>query len=188
MKLLTHPDVYEPSDDSYLLADVLKNYGNLEGKDVLDIGTGTGILALVAAQKGASVIASDINDKAIEIAKKNAALNDVKIEFRKSDLFENIKEKFDLIVFNSPYLPVNDKINFLIEMAWNDDGTIEKFFEEVDAHLKDDGKFLILLSSLTKISPERYTEKFVMEKVASKKLFFEEIFVVEGKMKKNKEK
>jgi len=60
---------------------------------VLDIGTGTGILALVAAQKGASVIASDINDKAIEIAKKNAALNDVKIEFRKSDLFENIRIK-----------------------------------------------------------------------------------------------
>ena len=100
----------------------------------------------------------------------------------------SINEKFDLIVFNSPYLPVNDKINFLIEMAWNDDGTIEKFFEEVDAHLKDDGKFLILLSSLTKISPERYTKKFKMEKVALKKLFFEEIFVVEGKMKKKKEK
>ncbi|OQX18399.1 MAG: hypothetical protein BWK75_06690 [Candidatus Altiarchaeales archaeon A3] len=199
VELITHPDVYEPSDDSYLLADVLKNYENLEGKDVLDIGTGTGILALIAAQKGASVIASDINDKAIELAKKNAALNDVifknevlkihersdwKVVFRKSDLFENINEKFDLIVFNSPYLPVNDKINGVIERAWNDEGAIEKFFEEVDAHLKDDGKFLILISSLTKISLDKYAEKFVMNKIASEKLFFEEIFVIEGSIKK----
>ncbi|CEG13988.1 HemK related protein (fragment) [groundwater metagenome] len=54
--------------------------------------------------------------------------------------------------------------------------------------MKNDGKFLILLSSLTKISLERYTEKFVMEKVTSKKLFFEEIFVIKGKMKKKNEK
>ncbi len=190
VELITHPDVYEPSDDSYLLADILKNYENLEGKDVLDIGTGTGILAIIAAQKGASVSGADINDKALETAKKNAALNDVKIVFRKSDLFENINEKFDLIVFNSPYLPPETQglSNKLLERAWNDDGTIEKFFEEVDAHLKDDGKFLILLSSLTKISLERYTEKFVMEKVTSKKLFFEEIFVAEGKMKNKNEK
>ncbi|MDI6730748.1 MAG: methyltransferase, partial [Candidatus Altarchaeum sp.] len=157
VKLITHPDVYEPSDDSYLLADILKNYKNLQYKDVLDIGTGTGILAIIAAQKGASVIGADINDKVLEIAKNNANLNNVKIEFRKSDLFENINEKFDLVVFNSPYLPVNDKINGMIERAWNDDGTKEKFFEEINAHLKNDGKFLILLSSLTKISLERYT-------------------------------
>ncbi|CEG12044.1 conserved hypothetical protein [groundwater metagenome] len=189
VELITHPDVYGPSDDSYLLADILKNY-DLEGKDVLDIGTGTGILAIIAAQKCASVSGSDINDKALEIAKKNAALNDAKIEFMKSDLFEGINEKFDLIVFNSPYLPPETQgfSNKILEKSWNDDGTIEKFFEEVDAHLKDDGKFLILLSSLTKISLERYTEKFVMEKVTSKKLFFEEIFVIKGKMKKKNEK
>jgi len=185
MELITTPDVYEPSDDSYLLADALKNY-NLKGKYVLDIGTGTGILAIAAAQKNASVIATDINDKAIEIAKKNAALNGVKIEFRKSNLFEGINEKFDLIVFNSPYLPVEtEKIsNKILEKAWNDDGTVKRFFERVDTHLKDEGKFLLLLSSLTKISLERYAEKFMVKKVASKKMFFEEIFVVEGKKKK----
>jgi len=201
IKLITSPEVYEPSDDSYMFVEVLKDYNDLEGYDVLDIGTGTGILAIIAAQKGASVIATDINENAIEIAKKNAMLNDVhersegKIEFIKSDLFENITKKFDVIFFNPPYLPINDnaddKINYrsyksgsLIEKAWNDNGAIVKFFGEVDAHLKSCGNFLILLSSLTKISLDKYKEKFRLRKIASKKLFFEEIFVLEGSTKK----
>ncbi len=184
LKIITHPDVYEPSDDSYLMVEVLEKL-DLKGRDILDIGTGTGILAIISAKKGANVIGCDINDKSIELARINGKLNNVKIEFVKSDLFENIHKKFDIIIFNPPYLP-SDKKNFLtedlIEKAWNDDGTIKRFFNAVENYLKRDGKFYIVLSSLTDISLNEY-KKFEMRKVASKKFFFEEIFVIEGKIK-----
>ena len=92
--------VYEPSEDSFLLGQNLKV---LETDDVLDMGTGCGILAIIMAKKAKSVLAVDINPFALNCAIKNAKSNSVKekINFLRGDLFQSIipHKKFNLIIF-----------------------------------------------------------------------------------------
>ncbi len=178
LKFRTHQDVYEPAEDSFLLAE---NLITGRGDFILDIGTGTGIQAIVAAEKVRRVLAIDINPWAIKLAKENAKLNGVEnIEFWAGDFFECMKndrvntcamganeingipELFDLIVFNPPYLPVKmsddqntptnpDNIRY-IERAWsggkNGTGIINRFIDNVSDYLKTGGRFELLISSL----------------------------------------
>ena len=78
-----------------------------KGEDVLDIGTGTGLHAIFAAENANHIVATDIDPRSIENAKKNAELNGVsnKIDFRVGDLLAPLKddEKFDVIYFNIAY-------------------------------------------------------------------------------------
>lgn len=76
------------------------------GKEkVLDLCTGSGILAISLAKAGASVSASDISPKALEVALENASSHQVTIDFRKGDLFSIWQgEIFDLIISNPPYI------------------------------------------------------------------------------------
>jgi len=112
--------VYEPAEDSFLLAEKM----TVEEDDAfLDMGTGCGILAVLAAEKAKSVVAVDINPYAIECAIKNAEMNGARerIEFRHGDLFQPIKpnERFSLILFNAPYLPSEpDEERSWIGKAW----------------------------------------------------------------------
>lgn len=73
---------------------------------ILDMGTGSGAIAVALAVnfKNAKVFACDISENALSLAAENAALNNVCIEFVKSDWFENIEGKFDIIISNPPYL------------------------------------------------------------------------------------
>lgn len=179
----TSCDVYEPSDDSFLLAE---NLIAQKGDFCLDVGCGSGILAVELAKRGCSVVAVDVNPKAVELTARNARLNGVgrQIEVRESDLFENVPEKFDFIVFNTPYLPVTDE--GVLAKAWSGgEGfkVIHKFLSEVSGHLNKDGKFEILISSLTKLDVDKYGDKFVFERIASQKMFFEEIYILAGRMK-----
>lgn len=146
-----HPDVYNPSDDSFLLA---KHVAGFSRGRVLDMGTGCGIQALAAAEKADSVLAVDINAHAIECARKNAKACGLsnKIKFRKSDLFSDISpsEKFDLIIFNPPYLPTSpeEKTRGPLDAAWNGgkDGrkVIDCFLKQFARHLAEDGSLLLL--------------------------------------------
>ena len=73
---------------------------------VLDLCTGSGAIAIAIKSKtGAQVTASDISDDALSLAKENAANLNLDIDFIKSDMFEGIDSKFDLIVSNPPYIP-----------------------------------------------------------------------------------
>jgi len=144
-------DVYEPSDDSFLLAGCVSKFAS--GR-VLDMGTGCGIQAIIAAQKSNSIVAADISKPALECAKKNAAANGVagKIEFRESNLFSNFlpNEKFDTIIFNPPYLPTanEEKTSGILDAAWNGgrDGRkiIDAFLNQFPPYLSDSGKLLLL--------------------------------------------
>ena len=178
-------DVYRPAEDSFLLAE---NLLVEEGDTVLDIGTGTGILALAAAEKADRVVGTDINPITVELARENARVNGIgNVDFFRCDLFPPGNERFDLIVFNPPYLPVNEP--GLLEKAWSggEGGIeiIERFLDSVSDYLKGGGIFELLVSSLCDL--ERIDE--VMKKnqieyeiIAKRKLFFEELSVVKGKI------
>jgi len=136
--------IYEPREDSHLIKKYIKNYS--KNKKVLDIGTGSGILAKEARKYTKNVTASDINKECL----KN--LKGIKTIY--SDLFEKIKGKFDLIIFNPPYLPLDKREDE--ESALSTTGgikgyeTLERFLNELKFHLNKDGKALIVFSSLTK--------------------------------------
>lgn len=73
---------------------------------ILDMGTGSGAIAVALAKnfKNAKVFACDISENALSLAAENAKLNKVNVEFIKSNWFENIRDKFDIIISNPPYL------------------------------------------------------------------------------------
>ncbi|MDP4012387.1 MAG: class I SAM-dependent methyltransferase [Candidatus Nanoarchaeia archaeon] len=73
-----------------------------KGKKVLDLGTGSGFIGIYLALEGREVTSSDINPNALEVAKENAFNLNAEIKFILSDLFNNIHDKFDLILFNPP--------------------------------------------------------------------------------------
>ncbi len=95
-------------ETEYLVEKIIKENPSLES--VLDIGTGSGAIAVSLKKElpNCNVTASDISEKALEIAKKNAAENQVTIEFIQSDLFENIEDKYSVIVSNPPYIPLRE--------------------------------------------------------------------------------
>ena len=84
---------------------------------VLDLCTGSGCIAITIKNKTSSqVFASDISNKAIKVAKKNAGNLNADVCFIKSDMFKNIAERFDVIVSNPPYIPSDDCDNLNIEV------------------------------------------------------------------------
>ncbi len=81
-----------------------------ENKNVLDLCTGSGAIAIaIKAKTNAQVTAVDVSDGAIELAKENAKINNTNIEFIESNMFENLAErKFDMIISNPPYIKSQD--------------------------------------------------------------------------------
>lgn len=182
--------IYTPKEDSYLLAEEVKKYA--KDKSVLDMGTGSGIQALAAKSAGAkSIIVSDINIEAVTQAKKQ--FKRYKIRVIHSNLFEKVNGKFDLIIFNPPYLPEDkreDKDSALSTTGGKKgDEIIVNFLKKATRHLNNNGIILLLISSLT---PERRINnlmkrlKLNSKVIASQKIFFEEIFVLEIKKHKFK--
>lgn len=150
-------DVYEPAEDSFLFAE---NLGVNEGEHVLDMGTGCGILGVLAAKKAHAVLSVDINPHAIRCAKQNAALNSVrgKMSFLQSDLFTSLgaQEQFDVILFNAPYLPSEDGEDaFWLGRAWAGGATgrqvLDRFISQAPCHLKQTGRILLMQSTLANV-------------------------------------
>ena len=156
MRLLTPPGVFAPISDSRFLADVLREQTLPLRASVLDLCTGTGILAITAARRGVrDVTAVDCSRRAILTTKLNARLNGVKVRALRGDLFAPVgDQRFDAIVSNPPYVPAetDDLPSKGIERAW-DAGTdgrvlLDRVIEEAPDHLKPGGFLLIVSSSI----------------------------------------
>jgi len=160
---------------------------------VLDIGTGCGIIAIIAAKKAKRVIATDVNPHAIKCAKHNAEANEVvsKVDMRQGDLFQPLRknERFNLIVFNAPYLPSFPlEQNTWIGRSWAGGSSgrhiIDRFIEKAPRYLKRNGRILLVQSSLANIDEtlKEFREAGLRSQVvAEKKVAFETIVVVQAK-------
>lgn len=169
--------IYRPREDSYLLEKEVRKYS--KGGNVLDMGTGSGIQAIAAKKAGAkSVTACDILGEAVK------KVHFMGIRTIKSNLFSNVKGKFDLIIFNPPYLPMDpreDKESALSTSGGRmGDEVILRFLKNAKKHLGLNGMILLVISSLT--PQKRITELLEKEgltfgTVASEKLFYETLYV-----------
>jgi release factor glutamine methyltransferase len=172
--------VYAPEEDSYLIEEAVRKYAY--GK-TLDIGTGTGILGIAAAQEGCDVTFSDINDKALECARINAKENGVRGRFIESDLFKNIQGKFNTVIFNPPYLPPDGRRQTPMDTAtyggMNGREIIDRFLREYLLHVEDDHVILLLESSLNGYTKD--TDAMNAEIVCRGSQFFEELVVLKFK-------
>jgi len=185
--LYVKENVYEPSDDSFLLAENLE----VNEKDVvLDVGTGCGILGILAAKTAKKVVAVDINPYAIRCAKENAELNSVlrRMDFLQCDLLApfRLQKMFTLIIFNAPYLPSKpEEQKTWIELSWagGTDGreVIDRFIRQVPEYLAEDGRIMLVQSSLANV---KRTVRMLEEKnfeskiVAKRKIPFETLVVI----------
>jgi release factor glutamine methyltransferase len=154
MRLITLPGVFSPRSDAYLLGTCLSREGLGPGRRVLDVGTGSGILAVMAAHAGAAVTAVDVSRRALLTAQINARLNRVRIRGRRGDLLEPVRgERFDAIVSNPPYVPGPEKLPGAgPSRAWEGgaDGRVvlDRLCDEAPDLLAPDGVVLFVHSSL----------------------------------------
>ncbi len=147
--------IYLPAEDSYLLAEEAKKYiSNPKSKSrdtrILDMGAGSGVQALAAISAGVSrknVLCADINPKALKKLRRQ------KLNAVLSDLFSRIstKSKFNLIIFNPPYLP-ESRYDKQPDTTAGKRGCelITKFLAQAKSHLVNEGVILLLFSSLSK--------------------------------------
>ncbi len=148
-KFRVFKNVFWPFEDSKAL---VKNFQIHENDTVLDIGTGSGVIAVFSAYKGAKkVVAVDINPDAYRTAKENAKLHgfENRIEVRLSDVFKAIKdnEKFDVIVANPPFSDKSSKD--YVEGTMFDEGFKfhQALFEGAEKHLDNNGRIYIAQSN-----------------------------------------
>jgi len=172
-------DVYLPLEDSFLVA---KHIKNVKDKNILDIGCGSGILSVISAAKGANVTAVDINERAVANTEKNAKTHKLKIKAKKSDLFSNVRGKFDIILFNPPYIPEDENDKYLTnaqKLALTSGSTgadlIKRFLKDFEKYLTPNGKVLMIISSDNNITLRKWKE------LDSASFFFEKIMLMQYK-------
>ena len=115
----------------------------------IDIGTGSGILAFLLERAGlSSIIATDINPNAVESVRREINRYRYKnINIMTSDLFENIKDKTDLIVFNPPWILGHSK-SLIDQALLFEEGLFEQFFKQASQYLKQEGRLVMLHSNI----------------------------------------
>jgi release factor glutamine methyltransferase len=185
----SHPEVYNPAEDSFLLLETL----HIDSNDtVLELGTGCGLIALDCARKGAHIVCTDINPFAVQLTRRNIERNrhllKGTIDIRQGNLFSALhqKELFDVIIFNPPYLPTKkqEKVGGWFDVATDGglDGlsVTKRFIHGLKKHLVKNGSAYFIFSSLSeqpKLESYLKYEGFSSEIVARHRFEDEDLFV-----------
>lgn len=185
MPILVMPTVANPKllRTGAFFAAVLDSTAVAKDADVLDLGTGSGVCALLAARSARRVVAVDINATAIRCAGINSSMNRLehRIELRHGDLFGPVaEERFDLVLFNPPFIvgtPKDDR-----DAAWRSINAAERFAVGLANHLKPGGAALLLLSSFgdagTTFESELRTRGYGLEVFARRRYINETITIL----------
>jgi len=155
---------------------------SLRDKEALDMGTGSGILGLVCAEMGANVTVADVEDSALKTAAAAARELNLTIRTAKSNIFSNIPGRFDIVLFNPPYLPSQEIRDSTVDGGSKGREVIDRFLNELPIHLNENGFAFLLVSSLT--GPRAIIDehqKLDFSVVLSRSLFFEELQVLSCK-------
>jgi release factor glutamine methyltransferase len=161
VRLVTLPGVFRPISDSWLLAEALERERLPHDARVLDLCSGSGVLAVHAAVCGArDVTAVDVSRRAVLTIRLNAALNGIRVHARRGDLFGAVRgERFDAIVSNPPYVPAaTDELPARgLARAWDAgrDGRalLDRICASAPDHLRPGGLLLVVHSSLLGLEP-----------------------------------
>jgi len=152
MRLVTLPGVFRPRSDSWMLAEVVERTAR-PGETVLDPFTGSGILAIAAARKGADATAVDLSRRAVLCTGINARLNGVRLRVLLGDALESVAgRRFDLVVANPPYVPSSSAPARGRARAWAAGLDGRRFIDRLCAaapkHLNPGGRLLLIHSSV----------------------------------------
>lgn len=118
VNLLVNENVLIPRFETETLVEKTINHAKelTEPSDILDIGTGSGAIAITLAKHlSCHVLATDISKEALETAKANSKRNNVQIDFKQSDILKNVQGKFDIIISNPPYIAKDEVIDDLVK-------------------------------------------------------------------------
>ena len=148
--LLVLPQVFNPKlmRGGEFLADALIKFGTPAFRDVLDMGTGSGVGAIFAAAFAQRVIGIDINAEAVRCAHINVLMHKLenKVIIYHGDLFAPVAQQpFDLVLFNPPFY--EGQPQDALDQAWRGQGVVPRFATELRAHLKLGGVAWVLLST-----------------------------------------
>lgn len=156
VKTLVPPGVYAPQEDTDLLVGALRDEPLPHGADVLDVGTGSGALAIEAARRGTRVTAVDVSWRAVCTARLNARLARLPVRIRHGNLFAPVRgQSFDLILANPPYVPTpgTDRVPRGAARSWDAgrDGrlVLDRICLEAPALLRPGGVLLVVHSALS---------------------------------------
>ena len=154
----------------------------LQGQRFLELGAGSGLIAIHAAKKGATVTATDINPVAVECLRRNCDQNKVKPEIILSDLFSNIPEQsFDIIAINPPYYKKQPQN--MVEHAWycGENGEyFEQLFTKLGKYIHKNSIVVMVLSEecdINMISEIASGYNFYMQKKVTKRSAWEYLYI-----------
>jgi release factor glutamine methyltransferase len=156
MRLVPLPGVFAPPSDAWMLADHVERERLAGGRRVLDLCTGSGMLAIAAALAGArQVTAVDVSRRAVAAVRLNASVNGVSVEAVRGDLFSAVPgRRFDLILSNPPYLPgdIDSLPGRGLARAWEGGRSGRAFIDRIAAaapdHLTAGGTLLLVCSTV----------------------------------------
>jgi len=141
-------EVYTPAEDSLLMLDAIDLWGDLKGLRCLDVGTGTGIVAIFMAKRGCETVATDLTFESVKLTLKNAKLNGIRLHVAQGDLMSHFRgSSFDIITFNPPYLPEHPSSE-KISLSWAGGSMgrelIDRFLSDLPRVIRRGGKVAIL--------------------------------------------